>query len=68
MSDELESLFAEPAAEPDWSERAGVIGYIVEARQVRHAGEARHRARRRGKRAARHAEDARIDRAGVRDR
>ncbi len=33
MSDELESLFAEPAAEPDWSERAGVIGYSVEGQR-----------------------------------
>jgi pimeloyl-ACP methyl ester carboxylesterase len=30
MSDELASHFAEPAPEPDWSDRAAVIDYIVE--------------------------------------
>jgi pimeloyl-ACP methyl ester carboxylesterase len=29
-SDELKKLFAEPPAEPDWSDRAAVIDYIVE--------------------------------------
>ena len=33
MSDELASLFAEPAAEPDWSDRAAVIDYIVEGQR-----------------------------------
>jgi pimeloyl-ACP methyl ester carboxylesterase len=30
MSDELASHFAQPAPEPDWSDRAAVIDYIVE--------------------------------------
>jgi pimeloyl-ACP methyl ester carboxylesterase len=30
MSEELASRFAEPAPEPDWSDRAAVIDYIVE--------------------------------------
>jgi pimeloyl-ACP methyl ester carboxylesterase len=30
MSDELKASFAEPAPEPDWSDRAAVIDYIVE--------------------------------------
>lgn len=30
MSEELASRFAEPAPEPDWSDRGAVIGYIIE--------------------------------------
>jgi pimeloyl-ACP methyl ester carboxylesterase len=30
MSDELRSRFAQPAAEPDWSDRQAVVDYIVE--------------------------------------
>jgi len=33
MSDELASVFDEPAAEPDWSDRAAVIDYIVEGQR-----------------------------------
>jgi pimeloyl-ACP methyl ester carboxylesterase len=30
MSDELRARFKEPASEPDWSDRQGVVDYIVE--------------------------------------
>lgn len=40
MSEELESVFAEPPVEPDWSDRAAVIDYILDG-VIPFAGSAR---------------------------